>query len=161
MFFIRFYCYSILITCRYLQQLVNAQATRNRELEDALNSYRSGGDPSQLPPASSTSQSQPLQPQPTDSLVNPQDTQEEMMMLHSDLSLSLPSPPSFHGHHHHHHNHHTFVEGSPSVGSGEGTLEDEVGVVVEQEERGRRGRDGRAGGEGGMKREDEGMETEL
>lgn len=64
-----------LCLCRYLQQLVSAQATRNRELEQQLHSYRGGKDSAS--PSSSTAHT---------------NGEDDALMLHEevgDFNLSL------------------------------------------------------------------------
>ncbi|EPQ53724.1 HLH-domain-containing protein [Gloeophyllum trabeum ATCC 11539] len=114
---------------RYLQQLVSAQASRNRDLEQQLQAYRAGS----APPAGSSGKEEG----------------PEEMVLHEDAGFSLPTPPD------HQHKEEgrrgRYRSGSrlESVDEGEGDVEMEVETESEdgEEERGRRGRDGRVGGE--------------
>ncbi|KAI0784125.1 helix-loop-helix DNA-binding domain-containing protein [Abortiporus biennis] len=164
---------------RYLQQLVTAQASRNRDLEDQLQTYRSGGTPSSSDGSLSTSNGMSIST----------GDGEEVLMLHEEVgdfagllnggassSLSHKKGMSFSElesveemdmeddlHHHHHHRlrydedqDHDMDRPSTAGGGENGTSpsvvddgEDGLDDSEEQENRGRRGRDGKVGGESG------------
>lgn len=182
--FYLYHIYSYLYAIRYLQQLVSAQATRNRDLEQQLHSFRG---------SSGSSSSGMLNGNGT----NPED---EMLMLHEEVGdFNLVPSLGMHnggGGNNHSHSRKRFsgfelesvaemdqdtehgdhndedhdMERPSTSGTGasplsEGTVSDEQDgedgqqQQPQEEERGRKGRDGRPMGLGGAMKTEEGMET--
>jgi hypothetical protein len=123
---------------RYLQQLVTAQGARNRELEQELKMYRSGGSPDVAEPDSSrhlggdmvlASESATSASNGFNGFTLPPTNEDDELMVEEQGHQ--------HHQHHHHHHHHPYPQPDEEISSPEGSGvsgENENGQATSQQQ---------------------------